>query len=227
MNKYILSSLLILSTSTLLAQQSKLFIEAGGSYQQSKNRQNSENSKYSYSRKAPFIGTGLGYQLSAHSTIGIRYAYEKLDYEQNSTFIHSEGYSERSYKNNIKTNSFGVFYRYYFRNKETSKWNLFAEFSPLYQKNKELSTELNISYNGDSPGSPQTLTDVTINRKSNSLDGSMSVGSSYQLSPSWALQFSLRSIMQIQHQFGDQKATQYRFFEQILSNNFFSVQYQF
>lgn len=227
MNKYILSSFLILSASTLLAQQSKLFIEAGGSYQQSNDKQQSENLRYTYSRKAPTIGTGLGYQLSGHSAIGIRYAYAKLSYEQNNIFLHSEGYSERSYKGNIKTNGFGVFYRYYFRDKETSKWNIFAEFSPSYQKSKELSTELNISYIGDSPGSPTTLTDVTINRKSNSLDGSVSVGSSYQLSSNWALQLSLRSIMQIQHQFGDQKATQYRFFEQILSNNFFSVQYQF
>lgn len=226
MNKYILSSFLILSASVAFAQQSKLFIEVGGSYQQSNDKQHLGNSKYSYFRKAPIIGTGLGYQLSGHSTIGIQYSHEKVSYEQNNIFTHSEGYSESSYKSNIKTNSFGVFYRYYFRDKETSKWNVFAEFSPSLEKSKEFSTELNINYNAESQNT-QTLTDVTINRESNSLDGSISIGSSYQISPKWALQLSLRSIVQVQHQFGELKATRYRIFEQILSNNFFSVQYQF
>lgn len=227
MNKYILSSFLLLSASTLLAQQSKFFIEAGGSYQKNKYKQQSENFKNSYLSKTPAIGTALGFQLSGHSALGVRYTYGNLSYERNSTFIHSQGYSESSYKTNTKTNGFGVFYRYYIRDKETSKWNIFAEFSPSYQKSKELYTELNISYNSDYQDSPKTLTDDTINSKLNSLDGSVSVGSSYQLSSNWALQLSLRSIMQIQHQLGDHKATQYRFFEQILSNNFFSVQYQF
>ncbi|WP_400261198.1 outer membrane beta-barrel protein [Sphingobacterium sp. SG20118] len=226
MNKYILSSFLILSASVAFAQQSKLFIEVGGSYQQSNDKQHLGNSKYSYFRKAPIIGTGLGYQLSGHSTIGIQYSHEKVSYEQNNIFTHSEGYSESSYKSNIKTNSFGVFYRYYFRDKETSKWNVFAELSPSLEKSKEFSTELNINYNAESQNT-QTLTDVTINRESNSLDGSISIGSSYQISPKWALQLSLRSIVQVQHQFGELKATRYRIFEQILSNNFFSVQYQF
>lgn len=227
MNKYILSSFLILSASVAFAQQSKLFIESGGSYQQSKDNEQREQFNANYLSKNSLIGANLGYQLSGHSSLGVRYSHENSSYEQNSKFMHSEGYSDRSYRNNIKTNSFGVFYRYYFRDKEASKWNVFTEFSPSYQKNKEFSTEKNISYNGDSQGSPQTLTDVTINKKSNSLDGSVSLGSSYQLSPNWALQLSLRSIVQVQHQFGDLKATRYRFFEQILSNNFFSVQYQF
>lgn len=227
MNKYILSSFLILSTSLAFAQQSKLFIEFGGSYQQSKDKQHSENFKFSSFRKAPSLGTGLGYRLSGHSAIGMRYSYENLSFGQNSDYIRNEDNSSSSYKGNIKTNGFGVFYRYYFKDRETSKWNIFAELSPTYLTSKEITTESDMNYISNSGNNPQSWKESSTNRKSNSLDGSVSIGSSYQLSHNWALQLSLRSVMQVQHQFGDLKVTRYRFFEQILSNNFFSIQYQF
>lgn len=226
MNKYILSSFLILSASTLLAQQSKLFIEAGGSYQKNKYKQS--ESFYSNSlNKTSLIGSNIGYQLSRHDAIGIRYTHGTFNQEENSKDVSAEFRTERSYKTNTKTNNFGVFYRYYFREKETSKWNVFAEVSPSFLNSKEKIENLAITYYNYSEDQSQNIVNKNIDRTFKTLDGSVSVGSSYQLNPNWALQLSLRSIMQIQHHFGDFKATQYRFFEQILSNNFFSIQYQF
>lgn len=226
MNKYILSSLLILSTSTLLAQQSKLFIEAEGSYQKNKYKQ-SEGFYSNSLNKTSLIGSNIGYQLSRHDAIGIRYTYGMFNQEENSKDVSAEFRTERSYKTNTKTNSFGVFYRYYLREKETSKWNVFAEVSPSFLKSKEKIENLAITYYNYSEDQSPNIVNKNIDRTFKTLDGSVSIGSSYQLNPNWALQLSLRSIMQIQHHFGEFKATQYRFFEQILSNNFFSIQYQF
>ncbi|MEN5435736.1 outer membrane beta-barrel protein [Sphingobacterium faecium] len=224
MNKYILSSFLILSALTLLAQQSKLFIEAGGSYQQFKDKRSEDFYNLS---KTSVIDGNFGYQLSSHSAIGLRYAHETFNQKQDNRYVFHEFRSERSFKNNTKTNNFGIFYRYYFREKETSKWNVFAEISPSFRKSKENIEELSSTYYNNAYDQPQNIVNIHIDRAFKTLDGSVSIGSSYQLNHNWALQLSLRSIMQIQHEFGDQKTTQYRFFEQILSNNFFSVQYQF
>lgn len=217
-------------------QQSKVFIEAGGSFGKTKSATAAYsvadmNMDQEYSAGTPKINAQLGFGLSAHSFIGLAYDFSRSKSSQEYSLYMNNLVSLNQTELKSKTQSFGIFYRAYVKPFEKLGWNLFADLTPRYQLTKKEYKSSNLTRPLDdlyTPGSGYVSASETKSETEiKALDVDLRVGGAYRFSNHFQVQLSLHNMVNVNHTFGDYKNTNFNVFQSPFNNAFLSAVYTF
>ncbi|NGM62711.1 hypothetical protein G5B30_12380 [Sphingobacterium sp. SGG-5] len=231
--KNIFLALVLLCTLNVYGQQQSVFIELGGSFQKTQSTSDFPSSGHTIA-KEPKIIARLGYAISAHSLLGLAYKWsnEKTSYK---SILINDLYRKIDQSDVARaSNTYGLFYRYYFIPLGEKRWNVFADFNPGYfWEQQDEKTASSAAYNQGDLDQYVSMSGSRSMVKWSGLDIDLGAGISYRLVHGLSAQLSLRSIANVKH-FRDSRlveednqSTFVEIFNQPLSNTYLSLTYQF
>lgn len=218
----------MLSLQHVSAQQRPvLHLEFGGGYNSAKNVAADELGimKFDSKSASPTLLGKIGYIASNHSVVGLSYTWSKSKSESEQLIALYDNQTHNLAQTKTKTNFYGVFYRYYFKALNTSRWNAYVEFNPSYTQSTERTSSISYTYN-----TMDSVTQSEFTLKSKAIHLDLQAGISYRfiggLSGQLALQSLAYGLVPINKD-DENVPSSFGLFEDPLKNARISLVYQF
>lgn len=219
----------ILLTVSLYAQQPITLFEIGGRYFNTKSTLSSNLATTKQTDANPSVFGKIGFFHSAKAIIGASYLFPK-DKEVGSSVAMTNIYTSNVlFNERTKRHAFGLFYRYYLKPYTASKWNVFVEANPNYEKSKYRAFQRTehrfLGYDPIVENENYSETEMWGEAKWLALD--LNAGLSYRIVRSLSIQLTLSSIADAHFEIGqsDNKQALFNIFHKPLQNTFLSFTY--